>query len=58
MLALKSLETDKIDVFIAGDEFDVDFDKIPKQCGFAYFVDSPDVGSFNNRKDCSYLSSA
>lgn len=43
------LETEKIDVLAADDAFEVDFDRIPKRCGFAYLVDSADVESFNGK---------
>ena len=42
-VAMSTLETSKIDIFIASDSFEIDTTLIPKRCGFAYFVDSADV---------------
>lgn len=42
-VAMSTLETSKIDIFIASDSFEIDAALIPKRCGFAYFVDSADV---------------
>lgn len=39
------LEESKIDVLIASDTFEVETNKLPKRCGFAYFVDSSDIDS-------------
>lgn len=42
-VAQESLDSAKIDVLIANDDFDIDAAALPKRCGFAYFVDSVDV---------------
>lgn len=44
-VALATLEQSKIDVLIASDVFDIDVSCIPKRCGFAYLVDSQEIGS-------------
>lgn len=49
-VAMKIFSTIKIDVFIASDMFDIDLEKLPKKCCFAYFVDSPDIDMINNVK--------
>lgn len=43
------METAKIEVLVASDAFDIDFKKLPKRCGFAYFVDSMDVDTLNGQ---------
>ena len=43
--ALSHLGSERIDVFIANDYFDIDLSLLPKRCGFAYFVDSSEMGS-------------
>jgi len=47
--ALQSLAPSKIDVFVANESFEIDHARIPKRCGFAYFVDSADVDLLNNQ---------
>lgn len=47
-VALKNLESSKIDVFIAHDSFDINTKDLPQRCGFAYLVDSPDIESVRN----------
>lgn len=49
-VALSSLNETKIDVFIASEMYEVSASDIPARCGFAYFVDSPDVESLNNQR--------
>ena len=48
--AISSLESARIDVLVASDSFEVDTDALPKRCGFAYFVESPDIESVNNQR--------
>lgn len=48
-IAVSTLATEKIDVLIAGDIFDIDFSKLPKRCSFAYLVDSADIDTLNER---------
>lgn len=48
-IALPVLNSSRIDVFVASDEFDIDTDCIPEKCGFAYLVDSFDVDNINNQ---------
>ncbi len=49
-VALSTLETAKIEVLVASDAFEIDFTKLPKRCGFAYFVDSADVDTLNGKR--------
>ncbi|MCD8120013.1 MAG: chromosome partitioning protein ParA [Lachnospiraceae bacterium] len=49
-IAMASLESAKIDVFLASDTFDVNIDLIPKRCSFAYLVESVDVDSLNGQR--------
>jgi len=39
----------KMDVFLASPGFDVDISKLPKNLGFAYFVDSPDIDNYREQ---------
>lgn len=48
-VALSTLRSVRIDVLIASDLFEIDFSKIPTKCGFAYFVDSADVETLNDK---------
>lgn len=48
-IAMNNLEEMKINVFVANDYFDIDVDKIPKRCGFAYLTDSPEIESVKNQ---------
>lgn len=41
--AMQALAEAKIDVFLASDVFQIETEKIPSRCGFAYLVDAPDV---------------
>lgn len=47
--AVKALENNRIDVFIASDVFEIDVNEIPKRCIFAYFVDSSNVETINEQ---------
>lgn len=49
-MAVSSLETSKIDVFVVDSSFEIDTEALPKRCGFAYFVDSPDIDTINNQR--------
>lgn len=42
-LAMAGVVENKIDVFIANEDFDIDTDKLPKRCGFAYICDTNDI---------------
>lgn len=44
-VALKKLEECKINVFICSDSFEIDIGRLPKRCGFAYFVESKGIES-------------
>lgn len=48
-IAMNTLEGAKIDVLVADDAFETDFSRLPKKCGFAYFVDSMDVDTLNGQ---------
>lgn len=41
--ALATLESSKIDVFIANESFDIDVNQVPNKCGFAYFVEASGI---------------
>ena len=41
----RTLEASRIDVFLAGDAFEIDRQKVPTRCGFAYLVRSADIES-------------
>lgn len=44
------LDSEKIDVLIANDSFDIDVTLLPKRCAFAYFVDSKDIEIHNDQR--------
>lgn len=44
--ALEAIVREKIDVFLADDIFGIPTEELPEKCGFAYFVDSPEVDTF------------
>lgn len=46
--AFDSLETSKIDVFVASELFEIDTRRIPKRCGFAYLVEDPDIETLHD----------
>lgn len=48
-IALATLEHDRIDVFIADEVFDIDINRLPKRCGFAYFADNSNVDYINDQ---------
>ena len=48
--AIACLEQKRIDVFLASNNFKIDFNLIPKQCGFAYLVESLDINSIDGHK--------
>lgn len=48
--ATACLEEKKIDVFLANSNFKIDFNLIPKRCGFAYLVESLDIDSIDGKK--------
>lgn len=56
--ALSVLESEKIEVLIANDSFDVDVAQLPRRCAFAYFVDSKDVETHNNQRAISKFQKA
>ena len=49
-VAYATLESAKIEVLVASDSIEIDFNRIPKRCGFAYFVDSADVETVNDQR--------
>lgn len=57
-VAMGTLDSAKIDVFLANDAFDVDVTALPRRCGFAYLVDSPDIDSVNNQRAISKFQKA
>ena len=46
--AYTELENQRIDVLVASDAFEIDKKRIPKRCGFAYFVDTTDIETIND----------
>ncbi len=48
--AMTCLEEKKIDVLLASEGFRIDFNLLPKRCGFAYLVESLDINTIDNRK--------
>jgi Flp pilus assembly CpaE family ATPase len=48
--ALGSAKSTRIDVLLADSSFEVDAEALPKNCGFAYLTDSPNVSSYNGQR--------
>ena len=49
-VALSVLGKKRINVLLANDVFEIEEEQIPKQCAFAYFVDSAEIDSVNGQK--------
>lgn len=49
-VAIPALESNRINVFIASDVYEIDVNELPKRCSFAYLVDSPDVEMVNEQR--------
>jgi len=49
-MAITAVVSEKIDVLIANDSFDVNTDELSHRCSFAYFVDSPDVETVKGQR--------
>lgn len=49
-MAYAVFESTKIDIFLAGDIFEIDTNRIPSRCGIAYCVDSMDVETVNGKR--------
>ena len=49
-VAMANLDSAKIEVLLASDEFNVDAEQLPKRCVMAYLVESSDVETFNNQR--------
>ena len=47
-IALSSVESEKIDMLISSDNFDVNASDLPRRCSFAYLVESSDIDTVNN----------
>lgn len=47
-VALAQLEENKIVVFLAGENFNIDTKSLPSRVGFAYLVDNPEIESFRS----------
>lgn len=45
--AMNGLEASGIEIFLANEAFEIDVDRIPGRCGFAYLVESNDIDSIN-----------
>lgn len=48
--ALSAVESNRVEVFIASDFFDIDVSTLPKRCGFAYFVDTADIDTVRDQR--------
>lgn len=47
-IALDTVATNRIDIFVASENFAIDPSNIPSKCVFAYFVDNSGIDSYNN----------
>lgn len=57
-IALSTLDSSRIDVFVASDSFDIDVSALPNRCGFAYFVDSSDIDTVRDQRAISKFQKA
>ncbi len=48
--AMQTLDEARIDVLAASDRFEIDPSVLPRRCGFAYLVESPDIESLRGQK--------
>lgn len=54
-VALEEIRNSRIDIFLADESFTIDTSALPKDCGFAYFVDSSDVDRIKGQQAiCKY----
>lgn len=49
-VAFETLEHTKVDIVLADEQYEIDFDRIPKRCGFAYLTASMGADSINNQR--------
>lgn len=49
-IAISAIASEKIDVLISNDAFEIDYATLPKRCTFAYFVDSMDIDTINGQR--------
>lgn len=55
VVAMDNIDKAKIDVFVAGSEFEIDTETLPRRCGFAYFVESIEIDTYKNQMAiCKY----
>lgn len=47
--ALDIIDEKRVDVFLATEEFDVDYKALPKRCGFGYLVEDHDTETINGQ---------
>lgn len=49
-ITLSALENNKVDVLVASNDFKIAPETLPEKCGFAYFVDSPEIDEVNGQR--------
>lgn len=49
-VAIETVKKDKIDVLLANEAFDIDFNRLPHFCAFAYLVDTAGVDTLNDQR--------
>lgn len=49
-ITFANLESERIDVLLAHESFDIDPAKLPKRCSFAYLVDASDIETLNGQR--------
>lgn len=52
-VALATLNDKRIDVFLASDSYEIDVNKLPKRCSFAYFTEIPNIEIINEQQAIS-----
>lgn len=54
-VALQSLKTSKIDIFLVSTDFSIPTENLPRRCVLVYFVDSPQIDTVKEQKAiCKY----
>ena len=48
-IALSAVASERLDVLVASDAFELDVTQLPKRCAFAYFVNSADIETFGGQ---------
>lgn len=56
--AVRCIKENKIDIFLAAPDFDVDVSKLPPRCAFAYFVENSEIETIKDQRAISKFQKA